>query len=92
MMTPEEVARIKNAVASEAFADDKLRVLQLAMSGLFLRCDDVTAILSGFQFGEDKLKALRLMGGYIFDRENSFEILKSFTFSGEKEEAQKILR
>ena len=92
-MTPAEVSRLTGAVGSEAFADDKLRVLQLGTSsGLWMRASDVITVLGGFQFGDDKLKALQLMAGHIYDRENAFQILKSFTFSEEKERAQQILR
>jgi hypothetical protein len=92
VMTPGEVGRLSSAVASEAFADDKLSVLRLAMAGLLMRAADVSVVLGGFQFGEDKLKALQLMAGYIYDRENSFQILQAFTFSEEKKRAQQILQ
>jgi len=92
VMTPAEVGNLSSAMKAESFADDKLRVLQLGMSGAYLHVADVMTLLGQFQFSEDKLKALGLMARYIYDRENNFQILQSFTFSDDKEQAQRLLR
>ena len=90
-LLPEEVERLSQAVASESFAEDQLRVLRLGFTGIPIQAVDAKALLGRFNFGEDKLKALQVMAPYLYDRQNAFQLLDAFTFSDDKAAAQRIL-
>ncbi len=87
----DEVARLSQAVASESFAEDQLRVLRLGFTGVPILVNDAKDLLARFNFSEDKLKALQVMVPYLYDRQNAFQLLDAFTFSDDKAEAQRIL-
>ena len=48
-------------------------------------------MLGLYNFSADKLGALKLMAPKISDPANNFKIYGAFTFSGDKDQAKKIL-
>jgi hypothetical protein len=92
VMAAPDVQRLVAAVAAEAFADDKLGVLELGLRGQYILVSDVRALLDQFSFGDDKLKALRQIAPAIADRDRQFELLEAFSFSDDKKKARAILR
>jgi hypothetical protein len=79
--------RIKN----ESFADDQLRVVNMGAKNVWLTCDQVKTVLGLFSFAEDQLDALKILWPRVTDKQNSYKVLDSFTFSGDKESAESIM-
>ena len=76
----------------EDFFEDKLKILEVAASHNYFYVYQVYKVLEGFPYGEDRLKALRLLWPVVIDRENGFKILSLFEFEDEKKQAEKILK
>ncbi|MBN2829405.1 MAG: DUF4476 domain-containing protein [Candidatus Cloacimonetes bacterium] len=79
--------RIKN----ESFADDQLRVVNMGAKNVWLTCDQVKTVLGLFSFSEDQLDALKVLWPRVTDKQNSYKVLDSFTFSADKESAESIM-
>lgn len=84
-------ANLKRAIKAEGFAEGKLRVLDSATQDSYFLVGQVKQLLKLFSFGDDKLQALEIVTPRILDRENSFQLYKSFSFAGERDRAKAIL-
>jgi hypothetical protein len=83
--------RLVNAIAKESFGDGKLRVLESAAPSQYFLVSQVQRILTKFSFGNDKLKAVRVLWPRVLDRENGYQLYQSFTFQGEKDQLREII-
>ena len=83
---------VKSAVSAEDFSQQKLSVLDSAIAERRLCVAQVVGLLGLFDFGNDKLAALKLLAPKINDRQNDFKIFSAFTFDSEKNQAKAILR
>ena len=77
---------------TENFSEGRLRVLVQAVPHAWFSSAQVLLILGRFDFGNDKLQALRLVAPKIVDRQNAYTIYQAFTFDAEKAQAQQILK
>jgi hypothetical protein len=84
-------AKLMEAVGSEGFSDDKLKVLSSGAKDQAFSVAQVKGLLAQLSFPDDKLAALRILKGKIVDKENVFEIYGAFVHSSDKDEAKKIL-
>lgn len=91
-MPPERFQALLGAIAHEPFSDGKLRVIDQAASDSLFRIEQVEQVIRKLAFSQDKLRALEVMAPRVVDRQNAFKIYDAFTFSSDKEQAQKILR
>ena len=86
-----DLGAITGQISEESFSEQKLAVLETAISSRSLCSDQVIEVLGLYSFSKDKLQALRLMKPHISDPQNHFKILGAFTFDGDKKQAKGIL-
>ena len=90
-MAPGDFERALASITDPGFADERLGALtQVARHNWFL-VDQAKQILAAFAHADDGLKALRILAPRVVDPENGHVLLSSFTFSDDKEAAQRIL-
>ncbi len=75
----------------ESFADDKLRVVRQAARDSYFMVDHVLRILDLFSFGDDKLKALKMLAPRIYNPAQSFRVYEAFDFDSDRDRAAEIL-
>lgn len=86
-----DFAAIKEGIEGESFSEQKVGVLESAISDRWVCVAQVVELLELYSFSADKLAALKLMKPAISDPQNRFKIYSALTFSSDKEEAKKIL-
>ena len=77
------------------FADDAQTVLGCFLGPQIvypMTCQEVLKVLEVFDHSSDKIAVLPSLKPFISDGQNKLEIVSSFTFSSDKEEAEEILR
>ena len=74
------------------FKDNKFEILEIASIGCFYSCAQTAHMMRIFSFGDEQLKALRMMAPRIVDPQNAAVIYNVLTFDSEKEEAAEIIR
>ncbi len=62
------------------FTGDYLKKIRRYSRSIAFSCRQTKRLLSYFSFNSDKLKALRIVAPYIWDRENAQEIISLFNF------------
>ncbi|WP_338864434.1 DUF4476 domain-containing protein [Myxococcus stipitatus] len=90
-MSQNAFRKFDEAIAREAYNDDKLRVLYAGIYDNNFLSSQVAALLERFPFSQDKLNAVRALKPRIIDPENHFIIINAFKFSSDKKKAQEIL-
>lgn len=83
---------IRSAIGEESFSNEKLRVLETALADRRVCVQQVIETLGLFDFGNDKIAALKMLAPRINDSGNKFKIYSAFTFDSEKAQAKAILR
>ena len=78
-------------VKSEAFEDDKMSTIEVNTNHNWYNVDQVVRILGLFDFGNSKIKALRIMYRKVVDRNNAQKILQTFDFGDDKKKAKNII-
>ncbi len=78
-------------IQDEAFADDQLSVLKMAVNRSYFTIEQTIQVVNIFSFAEDKVEAVRLMAPKIIDLENAHNLLNAFTFSDDKKAVQSII-
>ena len=91
-MDDDDFRRLVVAVRNEGYADNKLAVIESASAHNYFRVGQLKALLGELPFSATKLRALYLIAPRLIDRENSFAVYESFSYSADKEQAEQILR
>ncbi|TVQ86767.1 MAG: DUF4476 domain-containing protein [Deltaproteobacteria bacterium] len=86
--TPEELERIKTAVASATFSNAKLDALRSAIRDRHFQAQQVREILDWFSYGRDKVEAAVMLHPRVIDHENWFVIYEAFNFPTERKKVQ----
>jgi hypothetical protein len=87
-----DFAALLEAVNEASFSEEKTGVIATAAKSFQFSTEQVGKLIDAMSFSADKLKALELTRSRIVDRQNTFKLLSHFTFSGDKEQAQKLLK
>lgn len=90
-MSDGDFSNLINRINGESFADDQLRVLRTAAKNHDFKVSQIVRIINCFDFSEDQINALSIAYPGCVDPENNYEILDAFTFSNDKEEAERII-
>lgn len=90
-MNEPDYRSLVNSINNEAFEDNKIAVLQSSVKYNYFTVAQIIGLMDLFSFSSWKLKALELTYPFVVDKNNSFKIINSLTFSGDKEKAQEIL-
>ena len=83
--------RLGEAVAREKFAEDKMRVINLAANDNHFLVSQVEQLLTHFSFSSDKLTVVRELKPRLLDPENGYQLYNAFSFSSDKKRLQEIL-
>jgi hypothetical protein len=75
----------------EAFADDRLRVLETAASSQRFAGDQVLELLTRFPFSHHKLRAVRLLKDRLVEKGGEFQLYGAFTFESDKAALKRLL-
>jgi hypothetical protein len=78
-------------INKESFSEDKLRVLRTAAKNYIFKCSQIIQLINAYTFSEDKLEALRISYPGVADPKNNYKILDAFTYSGDKDQADRII-
>lgn len=76
----------KKAVSLESFADDKMMVAKQFLRNKCVTVDQVSGLMSEFNFEEDKLEFAKYAYDYTYDKGNYYQLNGQFNFSSSKEE------
>lgn len=85
-------SKLYNKVENATFKDNKFEILEIGSIGCFYSCAQTAHMMRIFSFGDEQLKALRMMAPRIVDPQNAAVIYNVLTFDSEKEEAAEIIR
>lgn len=83
--------KLTEAMARESFPREKLVVLRDAAQYDNFLVGQTRMLLEQFSFSNDKLEVVRILWPRVLDRNNSFQLYESFTFSSDKEKLRKII-
>jgi Domain of unknown function (DUF4476) len=78
-------------ITAASFNSDKMNVLRQAASGNFFLVEQAARILPLYAYASERLAALQLLAPQLLDRANSFKLIPLFQYSGDRDNAQKIL-
>jgi hypothetical protein len=90
-MSEPDFSRFLDNVESESFSDDQLRIIRLASRDSWFMVSQIVRIIEVLSFSDDQLEALRIMYSRVTDPQNSHNIVNAFTFSSDKEDAERIM-
>ncbi len=80
-----------NNVKTESFSDDQLRVIRLGSGNAWFSVSQIIRMIDVLTYSDDKLEALQIMYLRVTDPQNAHNILNAFTFSSDKEDAERII-
>jgi hypothetical protein len=80
-----------DAMAREAWAKDRLAMVETAARNNYFVVAQVLQILQRFDFSNHKLQAVRAVKDRILDQQNVYLLYGAFSFSSEKEELGRLL-
>jgi hypothetical protein len=83
--------RLNEAISREGFAEDKMRIIDMAAEDNYFLISHVGQLLTHFSFSQDKLKVVRALKPSILDPENGYQLYSAFSFSSDKKRLQEIL-
>ena len=78
-------------INSESFSDNKMRVIRTAAKNYNFSCGQIVRVIDCFDFSEDKITSLGITYPKVTDPKNNYTILDSFTFSDDKDAAERIM-
>ena len=84
-------SKLYNKVKKASFDDNKFDLIEVASLGCYYSCAQVVRIMKIFPFGDEQLKALKMMAPHIVDLQNTGLIYKIFSFDSEKQKVGEIL-
>ena len=91
-MSADDFASLLEAVNGAGFADEKVGVIATAAQRHLFTVSQVGKLIDAMSFSGEKLEVLELTRDRLVDRGNAFKLLERFTFSGDKQKAQALLK
>lgn len=85
-------ASLKQTIKAGSFADDQLSALRSAAAHNWFTIAQVGEVVDLFTFGDDKIKAVRVLKPRVIDPENAFMLQNHFTFGDDKRKVMKIFK
>lgn len=82
---------ILDAVNREAFAADKLNILQITGRNGAFTISQIVRLIELFPFRDDKITVVRYLYPTSFDKYNAFKLIAAFTFRDDKDTVTKII-
>jgi hypothetical protein len=90
-ISEEEFAGLVESIKNESFQENQLSIVQISSRYNYFTVDQVVRVIELFSFSDGKLKALEYLYPNVVDKFNSHQIINSFTYSSDKEQATEII-
>ena len=84
--------KLLSRLKGESFADERLKLIEVACLGCFFTCGQCADILSVFTFSGEKMSALQFMAPRLVDLQNADSIYRQFSTSWDKDKAMGVIR
>lgn len=91
-MSEQDFDVLYSKVKRASFDDDKYALIEVATLGCHYTCGQCARLMGIFSFGDDKIRALRLMARHIVDPQNAYTIYQIFTFDSDRDKAARIIQ
>lgn len=91
LMAPQDVDALRAAVRRQSFDNDKLPLLQQALSETTIQADDLTLLMKELSFESSRLDLAKFGASRVADRQNLYRLNEGFTFSATAREFQQYL-
>lgn len=91
-MSEQDFGVLYGKVKRASFDDDKYALIEVATLGCYYTCGQCARLMDIFSFGDDKIRALRLMARHIVDPQNAYTIYQAFTFDSDRDKAARIIQ
>lgn len=91
-MPAHDFAALVAAVNDAAFSEEKLGVISTAAQSHVFTVEQVGALVDALSHSSEKVKAVELTRHRLVDRHNGFKLLSHFSFSGDKQKVQQLLK
>jgi len=89
-MSDERFSALRGAMAAEAFASSKLRVLEDAARDNYFLVAQLKQVVDGLDFPSDRMRVVEILAPRVLDRENAYQLYGAFTFEAEKDQVRAI--
>jgi len=90
--SPEELSRIRDAVASENFSAEQFAVLNSASNGRKFTTAQVNTLMQLFNFSDDRIEVAVMLYPQVVDPQNWYTVYGALTFSSDKDELRQRTR
>ncbi len=90
-MPDSDFSNLISKIKAESFSDNQMRVLRTAAKNYNFSCSQIIRLIDCFTYSDDKITSLSITYPKVTDPNNNFNILDSFTYSGDKEQAEDIM-
>lgn len=90
-MRDNDFSLVYKVVKNTSFDDKKIDIIRVACIGNCFSSKQCARLLSLLSFDENKIEALKIIAPRMIDNEYYKKIIKQFSFSSNKEKAEKIL-
>ncbi|SHK13667.1 DUF4476 domain-containing protein [Hymenobacter psychrotolerans] len=90
-MAPQDVDALRAAVRRQAFDNEKLPLLQQALSETTIQADDLVVLMKELSFESSRLDLAKFGAARVADRQNLYRLNEGFTFSATAREFQQYL-
>lgn len=90
-MRDNDFSLVYKVVKNASFDDKKIDIIRVACIGNYFSSKQCARLLSLLSFDENKIEALKIIAPRMIDNEYYKKIIKQFSFSSNKEKAEKIL-
>lgn len=87
-----EFNSLHRLVKSKPFKDDQIALIRDASVNNGFTCRQTKQLMDVFSFDDDKLKVIELLSNNISDKENSYQLIESLSFSSNKDKARGLLQ
>jgi hypothetical protein len=92
VMSPQDVTRLLQSVQRQSFDDNKLPILQEALSASAIESDDLRQILSTLTFDRNRLEFAKYAFPRVVDPQNFYRVYDAFDFQPNVQELQQFVQ
>ena len=90
-MSSSEFQQLLSNVQDEGFADNQTSVVRIAAKSKYFTISQLITIVDEFSFSDDKINIVRIVYPRVVDKDNSHNLIGTFTFSGDKDKVEQII-
>jgi hypothetical protein len=91
VMSPEAFSNFITSLRKTPFSKDKLGLIDLTVGYSYFTVSQIKQVITMMTFSDEKFEALEKMSPHMADSENAYDLIESFRFSDDKENARSII-